>query len=79
MQNKDVKRYLICYKKQTENGYEKKIKIIPHYNEVKALQILNQRFGVPLEKISREAQKEGYTYCNEVYNPTNEELTDEDI
>ena len=70
---KTLKRFSICYMKQIGEELKKHFEIIPAKTESDALNKLLTRKQVPIQKIHRDSNKEGYLYCNEVYNPIVEE------
>ena len=71
---KPLKRFIICYKKQTDNELKKKIQIIIASDDANAVAKISDRFDIPNKKIARSAEREGWIYCNETYNPNNEDI-----
>ena len=76
LDEKKDKRFFICYKKKVEEELEKEITVIDAVNEVQALLKFSEDKDVINQKIERNEQKEGWIYCNELYNPLykNEEV-----
>jgi hypothetical protein len=71
---KPLKRFIICYKWQTEDGIKKNSRITIAPDEEVAVAKISDKFGIPNKKIAKDAEKEGWVFCNEVYNPNNEEI-----
>lgn len=67
--DKPLKRFIICLLKQEEGKLGKKVEIVQHQNEMKAVEQLCNRHNIPQKKVSRYGNNEGYLYVNEVYNP----------
>jgi hypothetical protein len=65
-----LKRFSICYKKEIDSKFKKHFRIDAYQNEKEAIEKTCAKFEIPIKKIGTEDNKEGYIYCNNVYNPT---------
>lgn len=66
---KTVKRFLICYKKQIDGELKKNIKAQYGYSEKDAILRFLNKENIMDKQIDRDMEMEGWIYCNEIYNP----------
>lgn len=71
---KSLKRFLVCYKKQKSDGLKKEVIIQIAETQAIAIYKVCERFNIPDTKVVRYDKNEGWIYCNEIYNPLNEEI-----
>lgn len=67
---KTLKRFIICYKKEIDGKITKQPpSVVSFENERVAIEKTCNKFNIPIRKIGHNDNKEGYIYCNKVYNP----------
>ena len=78
LRSRTLKRFIVCFrKKEADNEFKKHVLIEAYVNETDAITKICNRFSIPIQKIGQEDyNKEGYIYCNTVYNPKDEEEND---
>ena len=73
------KRFIICYKILINNEYIKQPPIIVKFkNRMECINKTCTKLNIPNIQIDRDDNKSGYIYCNEIYNPEINTLTEID-
>jgi len=69
LEDKKSKRFIIFYKKYINQELTKQIKVITEKSEKEAIKKISQSENINPLKIDRDERREGWVYCNEIYNP----------